>query len=126
MTPDPNRPFYRFAPVRDLNTLAEALETTRPQLERLARKADQMYSAVMKTKKDGSPRRTWNAHRQLKRTQELIKVRFLARVIYPLYLQGGIKDPEHPRDYARNAAIHAICFPSSAWLPSEAQEAFHL
>lgn len=107
MTPDPNKPFYRFAPVRDLSTLAEALEVSRPQLERLARKANRMYSLVMKTKKDGSPRRTWNAHRQLKHVHELIKVRFLTKATYPIYLQGGIRDLKNPRDYARNAAIHA-------------------
>lgn len=107
MTPDPNRPFYEFAPVRDLETLAEALELSRPRLEHLSRNADRMYTRVMKKKKDGSPRETWNAHRQLKRIQELIKVRFLTKVKYPLYLQGGIRDPEHPRDYARNAGIHA-------------------
>lgn len=107
MKRNPNKLFYRFAPVRDLDTLAEALELSRPQLERLARRADRMYSPVIKKKKDGSPRKTWNAHRQLKAAQELIKARFLAKAVYPLYLQGGIRDPEHPRDFARNAGIHS-------------------
>ena len=31
----------------------------------------------------------------------------MAQVSYPLYLQGGIRDRENPRDYARNAGIHA-------------------
>lgn len=96
MKRDPNKLFYRFAPVRDIDTLAEVLELSRPQLERLARRADRMYSPVMQKKKDGSPRKTWNAHRQLKAVHELIEVRFLAKVTYPRYLQGGIKDPEHP------------------------------
>jgi len=60
-----------------------------------------------KMKKDGSKRVTWNAFRQLKAVHQLIKVRLLAKATYPLYLQGGIRDRENPRDHARNAGIHA-------------------
>jgi len=31
----------------------------------------------------------------------------LDNVYYPLYIQGGIRDPEHPRDYINNAKLHA-------------------
>lgn len=66
-----------------------------------------MYRPVPKKKKDGSVRMTWDAYRQLKAVHQLIKVRLLAKVTYPLYLQGGIRDRENPRDHARNAGIHA-------------------
>jgi hypothetical protein len=66
-----------------------------------------MYRPVPQKKKDGSPRPTWDAFRQLKAVQHLIKVRILAKATYPIYLQGGIRDRENPRDYARNAGIHA-------------------
>ena len=107
MPPNPLQPFYRHAPIRDLDTLAEVLELSRSQLERMARSADRSYRCSPQKKKDGSERITWDAHRQLKAAQHLIKERILAKVSYPLYLHGGIRDRENPRDYARNAGIHA-------------------
>jgi len=74
-----------------------------------------MYTFVPQKKKDGSPRETWNAHRQLKQVHERIKNRFLRTVIFPLYLQGGILDLSNPRDYVRNAGIHA----GQAWIVNE-------
>lgn len=107
MRPNPNKPCYSYAPIRDLDTLAEVLELTPAQLDRLVRNADRMYRPVPQRKKDGSLRMTWDAFRQLKAVHKLINVRILTKVSYPLYLQGGIRDRENPRDYARNAAIHA-------------------
>ena len=54
MIPNPLKLFYKHAPIRDLDTLAEVLEVTRSQLERLAQNADRMYRSVPKKKKDGS------------------------------------------------------------------------
>lgn len=88
MPPDPLKPFYRNAPIRDLDTLAEVLELSRSQLERMARSADRSYRCSPQKKKDGSERITWDAHHQLKAAQHLIKERILAQVSYPLYLQG--------------------------------------
>lgn len=107
MPPNPLQPFYKHAPIRDLDTLAEVLELSRSQLDRMARSADRSYRCSPQKKKDGSERITWDAHRQLKAAQHLIKERILAQVSYPLYLQGGIRDRDNPRDYARNAGIHA-------------------
>ena len=107
MLPNPLKPFYRNAPIRDLVTLAEVLEVTPEQLTQITRSANRSYRRVPQKKKDGTPRITWDAYPQLKAVQHLIKVRILAQVTYPLYLQGGIRDREHPRDHARNAGIHA-------------------
>ena len=107
MPPNPLKLLYRNAPIRDLDTLAEVLELSRAQLDRMARCADRSYRCSPQKKKDGSERITWDAYRQLKAAQHLIKERILAQVSYPLYLQGGIRDRENPRDYARNAGIHA-------------------
>lgn len=106
MTHRPNRPCYSNAPIRDCTKLAEVLELSLPQLIALAANANQLYLSKPQKKKDGSLRETWDAQPQLKSVQELIKVRILARTRYPLYLQGGIRDPDFPRDYARNAALH--------------------
>ena len=107
MHPNPLKPFYKHAPIRNLDTLAEVLEVSPAQIEQLARNADRMYRPVPQRKKDGSERMTWDAFRLLKAVHQLIKVRILARVSYPLYLQGGIRDRENPRDYARHAGMHA-------------------
>ena len=107
MLRNPLKVFYRHAPILDLDTLAEVLEMSRSQLDRMSRSADRSYRCSPQKKKDGSARITWDANRQLKAAQHLIKERILAQVSYPLYLQGGIRDRENPRDYARNAGIHA-------------------
>lgn len=108
MLMNPLRPFYRHGPIRDLDTLAEVLEISRAELERLASRANRMYRPIpQKKKKDGSVRMTWDALRALKAVHQLIKVRILAKADYPLYLQGGIRDRQNPRDYARNAGMHA-------------------
>ena len=107
MLMNPLKAYYKHGPIRDLDTLAEVLEVTRAQLERLAANADRMYRPVPQRKKDGSLRMTYDAFRMLKGVQQLIKTRLLGHVTYPRYLQGGIRDVEAPRDYARNAGIHA-------------------
>jgi hypothetical protein len=66
-----------------------------------------MYRCNPQTKKDGTQRITWDAQPQLKAVQERINVRFFRKTKFPLYLHGGIRDLEYPRDYVRNAAIHA-------------------
>lgn len=121
------KPFYRFAPVKDVQSLAETLLVTSLQLERIAANADKMYRHVPQEKKDGSTRDTWDAHAQLKAVQERVKNQLLQKIEYPLYLQGGIRDIEFPRDYTKNAAIHsgaacAIKFDIKDFFPSTTQE----
>ncbi|MHB9118297.1 MAG: reverse transcriptase family protein [Burkholderiales bacterium] len=82
------------------------LELTVPQLGRLAASAYRMYRLVPQLKSDGTLRETWDAQPQLKSVHEILKVRLLQRVQFPLYLQGSIRDKENPRDYKRNAAFH--------------------
>ena len=107
MRPNPNKLCYSFAPIRDLNTLAEVLALAPAQLDQLVRNADRMYRPVPQKKKEGKLRMTWDAFPQLKAVQQLLNARILTKVSYPLYLQAGIRDRKNPRDYARNAAIHA-------------------
>lgn len=83
------------------------LEHTVPQLGRLAASANRMYRFVPNQfKKNGNVRETWDAQPQLKGVHEILKTRVLQRVQFPIYLQGSIRDKEHPRDYVRNAAFH--------------------
>lgn len=90
-----------------METLAEMLNLTGPQLGKLTSNANRMYHpGPSKLKSDGTPRETWDAQPQLKTVHEIIKVRLLQRVQFPLYLQGSIRDKNNPRDYVRNAAFH--------------------
>jgi hypothetical protein len=76
-------------------------------LNRLAANAGNMYRRNAVAKKDGSERVTWDAHKQLKAVQGRINQLFFHKVLFPLYLQGSIRDRAYPRDYVRNAEIHA-------------------
>lgn len=95
--------YYKNGPIRSLATLAESLKLTCPQLLKLAENSNSMYFYRPQEKKDGSLRDTWDAHPQLKSVHELLNKRFLKKIDYPNYLQGGIRH----RDYVRNVSIHS-------------------
>ena len=101
-----NKPFYRNAPIKSVGALAQTLQLAEPQLIQLARNASRMYRKVSIPKKDGTTRYTWDAQKQLKEVHGLINSRIFYRTTFPLFLQGGIRDPLYPRDYVRNADIH--------------------
>jgi hypothetical protein len=107
MSNRPNKPSYSFAPIKDLQTLASALGLTVTQLKRLAQNAGHMYRRRAIPKKDGTERVTWDAHKQLKEVQGRINQLFFHKTEFPLFLQGSIRDRAYPRDYVRNAQIHA-------------------
>ncbi|MEI7298185.1 reverse transcriptase family protein [Paraburkholderia tropica] len=89
-----------------MGALARTLQLAEPQLIQLARNASRMYRKVPIPKKDGTTRYTWDAQKQLKDVHGLINSRIFYRTTFPLFLQGGIRDPLYPRDYVRNADIH--------------------
>lgn len=101
-----NKPFYRNAPIKSVGALAQTLQLAERQLIQLSRNASRMYRKVPVLKKDGTTRYTWDAQKQLKEVHGLINSRIFHRTMFPLFLQGGIRDPLYPRDYVRNADIH--------------------
>lgn len=105
-----DRPFYKCRPVGSVKALAQALETTETVLQELAASPQRYYRVAHEIKKsDGSIRTVFSVELPLKAVQKRIKSRFLDNVYYPAYLQGGVRDRENPRDYVRNARIHAGC-----------------
>jgi hypothetical protein len=102
-----NKPSYKSAPVRDNATLAHVLGLAERQLSSLAAAASRMYRRKAVPKKDGTERITWDPYPQLKDVQGIINAQFFRKTKFPLYLHGGIRDVEYPRDYVRNAKIHA-------------------
>ncbi|WP_082163402.1 reverse transcriptase family protein [Caballeronia mineralivorans] len=107
MSNRPNKPSYSFAPIKDVATLATSLGMSERQLIRVAANAGHMYRRKAVPKKDGTERVTWDAHTQLKDIQGRLNQLFFHKVRFPLYLQGSIRDKAYPRDYVRNAEIHA-------------------
>lgn len=99
-------PLYPFKPIYSLKALSLTLGEPLELLESLAKRSSNLYRHVPQTKKDGTPRDTYDAYEPLKAIQRKIVDRLLARVRFPAYLHGGIKDPIKPRSIYSNAHIH--------------------
>ena len=99
-------PHYPFKPVYSLNALSLALGEPIALLQSLAKRESNLYRHVPQKKKDGTVRDTYDAYEPLKRVQRKIVDRFLARVRYPDYLHGGIKDISNRRSIYSNARMH--------------------
>jgi hypothetical protein len=100
-------PCYSYKPIYSIDSLALMLGEAPELLKQLAVNANKLYRYVPQEKKDGSPRDTYDAHEPLKRVQRKIVDRLLARVKYPDYLHGGIRDSESPRSIYSNARPHS-------------------
>jgi Reverse transcriptase (RNA-dependent DNA polymerase) len=101
------RPIYPFPPLGGRVALARMLQCAPAQLDHIELTADSLYREVKRLKKDGSPRICYSAEPVLKGVQGRIKCMILRQVKYPHYLMGGLADRENPRDYVRNAHLHA-------------------
>ncbi|GGH96306.1 RNA-directed DNA polymerase [Pseudomonas fluvialis] len=99
-------PRYPCKSIHSLKALSLALGEPVELLLSLAKRSSNLYRHVPQTKKDGSVRHTYDAHEPLKKVQRKIVDKFLARVRYPDYLHGGIKDPNSRRSIYSNARIH--------------------
>ncbi|VVO81389.1 hypothetical protein PS843_01804 [Pseudomonas fluorescens] len=99
-------PLYPFKPMYSLKALSMTLGESTELLESLAKRSSNLYRHVPQTKKDGTPRDTYDAYEPLKAIQRKIVDRLLARIRFPGYLHGGIKDPVERRSIYSNAHIH--------------------
>lgn len=95
------RPFYRHAPIRDIESLCCTLQIDRSNLIRICCEAGSRYRPVVVTKK-GKKRQTWDAHNELKTVQALIQCKLLKAVDMPNYLHGSLPK----RDASSNAGQH--------------------
>jgi hypothetical protein len=101
-----NAPRYPYKPIHSLKALSLALGEPAELLMSLAKRSSNLYRHVPQTKKDGSVRHTYDAYEPLKSIQRKIVDKFLARVLYPDYLHGGIKDSNARRSIYSNARMH--------------------
>jgi hypothetical protein len=97
---------YKRKPVYSLDSLSLMLGVDPKLLVKLAVTSNGLYREVLQQKKDKSVRVTFDAFEPLKRVQRKIVDRLLARVTYPSYLHGGIRDVNSPRSPLTNARPH--------------------
>jgi hypothetical protein len=100
-------PLYPYKSIYNVKSLALLLGETVPLLNKLAEDSHKMYRRVPQVKKDGSERETFDAHEPLKSVQRKIVDRLLAKVSYPDYLHGGIRDSNCPRSIYSNVKSHS-------------------
>lgn len=105
--PNDVRPVAKVSSITKLSTLASILDISESDLVCLADNVNEYHKpGKLLQKKGGKPRPTHDARKPLKTLHDRIKNRLLKQVNYPLYLLGGISDPENPRSCKQHAAIH--------------------
>lgn len=102
-----DKPYYPHLPIGDIDTLAKTLGLPPKLLIDLAADTSESYTEFTITSKSGKVRTVYDPKFELKRLQKRINSRLFEKVVYPPYLQGGIRDSVYPRDYVINAEIHA-------------------
>lgn len=100
-------PLYVYRSIHNIKSLALLLGETVPLLNKLAEDSHKMYRRVPQVKKDGTERETFDAHEPLKTVQRKIVDRLLAKISYPDYLHGGIRDSIYPRSIYSNVKSHS-------------------
>lgn len=99
---------YRYKPIGSIASLALALGVTEKELEDTAKNARNYYKPNKPIiKPNGKTRQTYRVIEPLHKIQNGILEKIVSGVDFPEYLQGSIKDVELPRDYIRDAVIHA-------------------
>jgi len=114
---NPNRPCYKYRPIKNIEILSKVLGLEVSALLDLASTANQRYRlAKSEVKSDGKIRQTYDALGLLKEVHDRIKRKLLLRVNFPEYLTGSLKG----KDYVVNALLHV----GSKIVISEDVEAF--
>ena len=106
MKKSPLIPSYKGPRVESLEDLCKIIKAEHVDLQELVYKSKDLYQQIVRKKDDGSLRFCYDALDPLKNIQLQIKTEILDHVIYPPYLQGGIKDVGNPRSYVQNAKLH--------------------
>jgi hypothetical protein len=121
------KPHYPHKSIASIEALSNTLGIHPKLLQELANKIDESYTEFVITstnsKGEQKSRSVCEPKFYLKKLQKKINSRIFEQVEYPYYLQGGIKDPEYPRDYVANANVHAnanqiICVDIKKFYPS--------
>ncbi|GIU12513.1 reverse transcriptase family protein [Shewanella sp. MBTL60-007] len=107
-----DKPYYPCDSIGSVEVLAKTLGLHPLHLQNIADKAEESYTTFLLSPnpKTGKEREVREAKFELKRIQKRINSRIFEHVIFPAYLQGGLKATEDQgRDYVENASIHSRC-----------------
>lgn len=102
-----DKPYYPHNPIGSVDSLTKTLGCAPKILRDLTRDTSNSYTCFSISTKKGKEREVYEPKYELKKLQKKINSRIFEKVIYPTYLQGGIKDKASPRDYIQNSKIHA-------------------
>jgi len=121
------RPIYPHSPIGSVEALSKVLGLTKEELVTLANKSNEYFYITKRIEKeDKSFRTTYDVKPELKNIHEKICRSLLKKVIYPDYIQGGVK----AKDYLSNCQIHTnkkvvIKEDVSNFFPSISQKVVH-
>jgi len=101
-------PIYRNKPIDNINDLANAIGFRANIIIQISHNSEKYYvpnKSILKP--NGKLRQTYRVKNPLKLIQYSLLHNIIDIVDFPNYLQGSIKDPGSPRDYIRDAGLHA-------------------
>jgi hypothetical protein len=99
---------YRNKPIGSIKSLAATLGFQENRLIKVTESTQDFYRPnAPKIKPNGKIRQTYTIKEPLRYIQEKILHEIIDHVDFPDYLQGGVRDTEIPRDYIRDADLHA-------------------
>ncbi|PMG76368.1 reverse transcriptase [Shewanella sp. 10N.286.51.B7] len=104
-----DKPLYPCSSIGTLDVLSKTLGVHPKKLKSIASKVNDSYSKyeLPAHPTTGKVREVFEPKHELKKIQKRINSRIFEHIIFPEYLQGGIKaTPEIARDYIANATIH--------------------
>lgn len=99
---------YKNKSIGSTNSLAHTLGLSVSELIEITNSIQSFYFPNKpETKANGKLRQTYRVSEPLLGVQRKILQEIISNVNFPDFLQGSIKDPDFPRDYVRNANLHA-------------------
>lgn len=100
------KPYYPYRATSSIDVLAKTLGVHPKLLQDISQRVDNSYTHFDISKKGKKTRTVAEPKFYLKKIQKRINSRILEHVQYPLYLKGGIRSADYPRDYVSNAEEH--------------------
>lgn len=101
-----DKPYYPHAPIGSIDTLAKTLGVAPKVMLDLASNTENSYTSF-EVKSKHKTRTVHEPKYNLKKIQKRINSGIFEQILFPDYLQGGIKDDKSPRDHVNNSLIHA-------------------
>ncbi|NWL75492.1 RNA-directed DNA polymerase [Pseudomonas taiwanensis] len=100
-----DKPYYPHSSISSIDTLAKCLGVAPKVMLDLARDTENSYTEFVVPSK-GKDRTVYDPKHNLKKIQKRINSRIFEHVLFPEYLQGGIRDVDSPRDHVNNGRAH--------------------